>query len=44
MRATGFLFGASMGTSRPPAHRLPSRLEYYRSKKSENLKGMQWAG
>ena len=36
------LFGASMGTSRPPAHRLPSRFEQNRAKKSENLKGMQW--
>jgi hypothetical protein len=38
------LFGASMGTSRPPAHRLPSRFEQNRAKKSENLKGMQWTG
>ena len=38
------LFGALMGTSRPPAHRLPSRFEQNRAKKSENLKGMQWTG
>ena len=38
------LFGAAKGTNRPPAHRLPSRLKYYRAKKSENLNGMQWTG
>jgi hypothetical protein len=38
MRATAFLFGGSF------LRRLPSGHKYYRAKKSEILKGMQWTG
>jgi hypothetical protein len=43
MRATGLLYGDSFEGSagiRRAGGRLPSRLEYYQAKKSENLKGM----
>jgi hypothetical protein len=39
----GDSFEGSAGT-RHAADRLPSSLEHYQAKKSENLNGMQWTG
>jgi hypothetical protein len=44
MRPTGFCTAILLKAVRAPGVRQPSRLEYYRPKKSENLNGMQWTG